>query len=236
VLKLPETEDEKQARLKKEAEDQAAKERDEVAAALAAKQEKKYSDEDVDRMFDKKFAERAANLKRKYGDLDELKAKADELDKLKEAGKGEAERLTDKVSKLEKVRDDAIAANEKAERDLLKLTTLLGNDERLSNLPSALKYISGNTEEEIKTSITELSALGLSILPKGNSKGNESGKDPFADMRNKAAQGSGKIPPAVIKEPKKFSRSQIRAMSKEEYKANREDIMKATAANLITND
>ena len=214
MLKLPETEEEKQARLKKEAEDLAAKQREDALKA-AAKQEKKYSDEDVDRMFDKKFAERAANLKRKYGDLDELKAKADELDKLKEAGKGEAERLTDKVGKLEKARDEAIAAKEKAERDLLKLTTLQGNDERLSNLPSAMKYISGNSEEEIKTSITELSALGLSILPKGNSTGNESGKDPFADMRNKAAQGSGKIPPAVTKEPLKFSRSEIRSMSKE---------------------
>ena len=132
-----------------------------------------------------------------------------------------------------------LTSEARAELDLQKVNVLLGDDERLKKIPVVLKRITGTTEDEIKADIEELKTLGLFEQPKGDgTPGNGSkDKDPFAEMRNKAAQGSGKIPPAAgAKEPKKFSRSQIKAMSKEEYKANREDIMKATAAGLITND
>ena len=202
--------------------------------------EKKYSEADVEAIFNRKFGQKMYALEKKYGmTLDELKAKADELDNLKEGSKSELEKLTGNLARAEKKITELEAAKSKAELDLQKVNVLLSNDERFKKIPLVLKRITGTTEDEIKADIEELKTLGLFEQPKGDgTSGNVSNdKDPFAEMRNKAAQGSGKIPPAAgTKEPKKFSRSQIKAMSKEEYKANREDIMKATAAGLITND
>jgi hypothetical protein len=200
--------------------------------------EKKYSEADVEAIFNRKFGQKMYALEKKYGmTLDELKAKADELDKLKEGSKSELEKLTGNLARAEKKIAELEAAKSKAELDIQKVNVLLGNDERFKKIPLVLKRITGTTEDEIKADIEELKTLGLFEQPKGDgTAGNGSGKDPFADMRNKAAQGSGKTPPAAGKEPKTFSRSQIKGMSKEEYKANREEIMAATAANLITND
>ena len=202
--------------------------------------EKKYSEADVESIFNRKFGQKMYALEKKYGmTLDELKAKADELDKLKDGSKSELEKLTGNLARAEKKITELEAAKSKAELDLQKVNVLLSNDERFKKIPLVLKRITGTTEDEIKADIEELKTLGLFEQSKGDgTPGNGSkDKDPFAEMRNKAAQGSGKIPPAAgAKEPKKFSRSQIKAMSKEEYKANREDIMKATAAGLITND
>jgi hypothetical protein len=200
--------------------------------------ERKYSEADVEAIFNRKFGQKMYALEKKYGmTLDELKAKADELDKLKENNKSELEKLNGNLARAERKITELEAAKDKAELDLQKVNVLLSNDERFKKIPLVLKRITGTNEDEIKADIEELKTLGLFDQPKGDgNEGNVSGKDPFADMRNKAAQGSGKIPPAATKEPMKFSRSQIRNMSKEEYKASREDIMKATAAGLITDD
>jgi hypothetical protein len=204
---MAESDEEKQARLNKEAEEkeEAARERDdeEKTKKAAQEQEKKYSDEEVDRLIDKKFAEWKAKEAKKYGNLDELKAKADELDKLKDEGKGEVERLTGHIARVEKKAAEAEARAIEAELKLQKMTVLLDAKAPPERIPKILGRMQGTTDEELKADVEELRTLGFFEVPKGDgSEGNGSGKDPFAEMRNKAAQGSGKIPPAAGKERK----------------------------------
>jgi hypothetical protein len=94
------------------------------------KPEKKYSDADVDAIFNKKWAKHQAALEKKYGDLeklneraskfDELSAKAAKLDKLEAEKLSKEEQLAREIESLK----NAITEKEKAvlerERELQK--------------------------------------------------------------------------------------------------------------------
>ena len=144
--------------------------------------EKKYSEADVEAIFNRKFGQKMYALEKKYGmTLDELKAKADELDKLKESDKSELEKLTGNLARAEKKITELEAAKSKAELDLQKVNVLLVNDERFKKIPLVLKRITGTTENEIKADIEELKTLGLFEQPKGDGTGGNGAKDPFAE-------------------------------------------------------
>ena len=64
---------------------------------VAQNEQKTFTQEEVNPMFDKRFAKQYE----KYGNLDELKAKAEKFDQLEEASKTELQKATEKAEKLE---------------------------------------------------------------------------------------------------------------------------------------
>ena len=78
--------------------------------------------------IDKIVAARVGQALRKYGDLDELKTKASEFDKLKESQKTELEKLTERIASLEreKAELETSGKQERIRSDTVRTAAKLG--------------------------------------------------------------------------------------------------------------
>jgi 23S rRNA maturation mini-RNase III len=171
--------------------------------------------------LDKKFAERQkrgedAAAKRFQKQIDDLNSQIEEF---KGKDLGELDKLKGKVEKLTK--DLATKDTELSGKDLklAKLEALLNAGIPSAKIPKLLKRVAGTTPEEIQSDVLELIEDLKLVEPEPEPQ--------------KGAKGAGhqqpKDPPGV----KTFTRSQIKAMSPEEYDKNRDDIMKSMESGKI---
>jgi hypothetical protein len=101
--------------------------------------------------FDKTLGRRLAAERAKYAGYEDLKAKAAELDQLKDANKTETQRLSDQLTQFQK------------ENDALKLTQLRAEVAAEKGIPAKIaRRLTGTTREELEADADEL----LETLPK----------------------------------------------------------------------
>ena len=186
--------------------------------------EKKYSDADFDRMFDEKFGRKMTSLEKKYGKLDDLQAKAAKLDELEAAKLTDVEKTTKQIAKYERdllERDTLLAEYKVKDLKRSKLEAKIAAKEiqlpEGATISDVLSMIGGIEEVEIDESLGKL----LKLFP--------------VTKATNAATGSGKPPVTNVGGVQSFTRAQISDMQKNgTYEANREAVMKAMAAGLIT--
>lgn len=111
------------------------------------------------------LAREKGNLQRKFEGFDDLKAKADEFDKLSKANQTDLERLGGE-------RDELKGRAESAETKLLRYE--VAADKGVS--PKLAKFLSGSTKEEIEEAADELLAeVGGGKTPTGGHDGGPRG-------------------------------------------------------------
>lgn len=132
------------------------------------------SQEEMDRLFQSRLARERQTITRDYGDLDELKAAADELKAIKDGEKSDLEKEREARAKFEKDATDA-------QYELMR--------ERVANakkVPAA--SISGKTKEELEASADALLEWQRSAIPdKPQQRRN---KDITGDLKS-GATGAG---------------------------------------------
>ena len=151
---------------------------------------------------------------------DQIKKLTDQVEEFKGKDLGELEKLQKKLEKATRDLADKDTELTGANLKLAKLTTLLKAGAQPDKLEGLIKRVAGTTPEEIEADVQELVSLGW-IGP---------AKEP--EPETPGANGSGK--PPVKGAPKTFTKAQMKAMTPEEYEANRPDILKAMEANQIT--
>lgn len=109
--------------------------------------EKTFTQADVDRVV----GERLAREKEKFGDYDDLKAKAERLKEIEDANKSESQKLTDQIAALQKQ-----IAEKDAEVAKASLTSLKTSVAASKGVPAA--GLTGTTKEELEASADELIA------------------------------------------------------------------------------
>lgn len=123
--------------------------------------------------FDKLLQSRISRVERKYAGFDDLKAKAEQFDKLEAERGTDIEKLTRRAEKAEA--ELAAAAERLSKADRMELIRDIADD---LGLPKKLvKRVQGSTEEEIRADIEDL----LDGLPSGDSK--KSSKDEAGDKK-----------------------------------------------------
>lgn len=101
--------------------------------------------------FDKILGRRLAAERAKFAGYDDLKAKAAELDQLKDANKSETQRLSDQLAGLQR------------ENETLKLTQLRADVAAEKGIPAKFaRRLTGTTREELEADADDL----LETLPK----------------------------------------------------------------------
>lgn len=111
-----------------------------------------FSQADVDRIV----GERLARERGKFGDYDALKAKADELDKLKEASASDTEKAVNQARK-----DTEAAIRGQLEPEMNKIQAAIKHglpDDLGAKLLSAAKRLVGTTAEELEADAAEFFA------------------------------------------------------------------------------
>jgi hypothetical protein len=178
------------------------------------KKEETYTKDTVSKLIEREVGK---VLKKKDAEILQLNSQIEEF---KGKDLGELEKLQKKYDKL--VEDHKTTAGELTgvNLKLAKLTTLLKAGAQPDKLEGLIKRVAGTTPEEIEADVQELVSLGW-IGP---------AKEP--EPETPGANGSGK--PPVKGAPKTFTKAQMKAMTPEEYEANRPDILKAMEANQIT--
>jgi hypothetical protein len=160
-------------------------------------------------------AEKAAEKKFQ----DQIKTLTEQIEEFKGKDLGELDKLKNKVEKLTK--DLTAKDTELSSKDLrlIKLEALLDAGVPSAKIPKLLKRVTGTLPDEIKADVLELIEDLKLVEPEPEPQ--------------KGAKGAGhqqpKDPPGV----KTFTRSQIKAMSPEEYDKNRDDIMKSMESGKI---
>ncbi len=99
----------------------------ESQAAGKAALEKKYTDEDVDRIFNEKWAKKMAALEKKHGKIDDLAAKAAKLEEIER----------NKLSDEEKKKADLKALQDQIDAKQAELTKTLLREKKRSALDAA---------------------------------------------------------------------------------------------------
>lgn len=133
------------------------------------------SQADVDRIVADRLArERAATVK-KYGDLEALKAKASEHDKLVEATRSEAEKATAAAVKAAEEKVRAEFEPKLSQRELastrLEVALLKGLPEDVAKrVVSAAKRLVGSSREELEADAAEFFAATGPLQPKSSLK------------------------------------------------------------------
>lgn len=141
--------------------------------------ERTFTQEEVNAMIDKRFARQWE----KYGNLDELKAKADKLDQIEEASKTELQKATEKAASLQAELDNLKQAA--AVREIRSRVSME------TGVPETL--LTGNTEEECKVQADAIKAFANPAYPRVKDGGEnhpgatkQSTKQQFAEWANKA--------------------------------------------------
>ena len=146
--------------------------------------------EQLDQLIKGRIERARAREAERYADYDELKAKAEEYDKAREAAKTEMEKANERIKALE---DAARVRDEADER-----RTLLDRVSKATGVPANL--LSGDTEEELTASADAVNAYvqlkapgypadkggGANVTPEAERKGIESIRDPAARVRARA--------------------------------------------------
>ncbi|MFE3461363.1 DUF4355 domain-containing protein [Nocardiopsis aegyptia] len=110
------------------------------------------------------LGERLARVKSQYGDYDDVKAKAEELDKLRDSERSEAERLQEQIQQ-------ANERAQKAERDLW-----VADAARKHHVPDdAIEFLVGSAREEIEAKAAKLAGLTKPSGDEGNNGGQGDG-------------------------------------------------------------
>lgn len=110
--------------------------------------EKTFTQADVDKIV----GERLARQKdQHFGDYDDLRAKAAELQQIKDAGKSEQQKLTDQIAELQRQ-----VASKDAEIATANLTSLKATVAADKGAPAA--SLTGSTKEELEASADQLIA------------------------------------------------------------------------------
>lgn len=119
---------------------------------MGANDKKKTNDDDKDEDgtltqadVDRIVADRLKRERAKFADYDELKAKAEAADKAKESDKGEADKLTEQLTKMQADLDE-----ERRQRRIIEVTQEKGLT------PAHVKRLTGSTKEELEASADEL--------------------------------------------------------------------------------
>ena len=147
--------------------------------------------EQLDQVIKGRIERAQAKAAERFADYDELKAKAEEYDRAKEAAKTELERANERIKALED------AAKERAEAD--ERRSLLDRVSQATGVPANL--LSGSTEEELTASADAVNAFveqrapgyptdkggATSATPEAERKGIEAIRDPAARVRARAA-------------------------------------------------
>lgn len=120
--------------------------------------EASFTQADVDRVV----ADRLKRERAKYADYDDLKSKAAAADQASEAGKGETQKLTEQLAKMQADLDD-----ERRRRHIIEV----GAEKGLT--PAHVKRLTGTSREELEASADEL-LVDFPLPAKGeNDKGSE---------------------------------------------------------------
>lgn len=131
--------------------------------------DKTFTQDEVDRIVSNRLAEE----RKKFGDYDELKAKAGELDKLKESSASEMDKLTEQVTKLTEGQAAAEARALRAEVATAKGLTA-----------AQAKRLAGSTREELEADADEiLEAFPVSSSTESTSRGGPPSRQPKPVLR-----------------------------------------------------
>lgn len=131
--------------------------------------------------FDAAIKDRIARERAKFADYDELRAKAEELDGIKEAQKSELDRANERIAELES------AARDREEAD--RLSALRSKVSGETGVPADL--ISGADEDSMRESAAAIAAYAKAAVPAAPSLG-EAGR--FADDgRPSGPEGDGYV-------------------------------------------
>jgi hypothetical protein len=148
---------------------------------------KTFSQEDVNKLL--------AEEKRAYKkQMQDLKSKADEWDKIQEAAKSDLDRITGE-------RDSLKTEAEKARIEASKLRALVRAGADPHKIDALIKRVVGATPEEIEADVEELKALGLLGAAKPSTGATGAGNpglppkqtEPDIDARIAEAEKSGKF-------------------------------------------
>lgn len=137
------------------------------------KGEKMFSQAELNEKID----ERLKRERAKYADYEELKAKADQFDKVGDQAKGDTEKLSEQLSAVQK---------ELADERLRRIKSEVAASKGLT--PAHMKRLSGSTLEELEDSADEL----LADFPVTEKKDEETDGD---------GKGSPKPPPSSRPKP-----------------------------------
>lgn len=162
---------------------------------MGANDKKKTNDDDKDEDgtltqadVDRIVADRLKRERAKFADYDELKAKAEAADKAKESDKGEADKLTEQLTKMQADLDE-----ERRQRRIIEVTQEKGLT------PAHVKRLTGSTKEELEASADEL--LEDFPIPAKSDGGDDDGKGDSDD------KGTGKGGEAKSSRPKEALKS-----------------------------
>lgn len=130
--------------------------------------ERTFSQTEVDRII----GDRLAREREKYGDYEDLRAKATKLDELEDAKKSDEQKLLERIEAAEKRVTEAESRAQKSDLQLMRAR--VGAAKGLS--PALAARLAGTTEEEITADADDLLAsMASSAAAAGDGNGSGSG-------------------------------------------------------------
>lgn len=166
--------------------------------------ERSFTQADVDRFV----KERLAKERAKIGDVNELRRKAGEFDRLEAAKKTEVEQLTDKATQAEE-------RASKAELSAMRLDVALDKAPEgmpVSKIRALAKRLTGSTQEELEADAEELFAEFADTKPAGDGQAKpDPGQRPRESMGSVPLPGGDKIQLDELTDPRELAKRIKRA-------------------------